>query len=674
MSESILRFAVIADTHTRPAEGDQSSPWEVNTLANARARYVVARVNQMRPSFSIHLGDVVHPVPALPTYDAAAEVASDIMGTLEHEYFYIPGNHDVGDKPFPANPAGMVNEQGLAAYQRHFGPLHHSFSHQGCRFILINSPVMNSGLAAEQEQRTWLEEELEAGHDERVFLFTHYPPFVCHRDEPSNYDNIDEPARSWLLQLIERHQVEALFAGHVHNFFYHRIGATDCYLLPATSFFRQDYAELFRVEAADQFGRNDAAKLGFCTVEVMRTGHIAHIWRSDGQQLEHGEALSAPPLVAGLHPKLAARAPLGVHLRHPWAEITALPYNGPMDEFQRKQARNDYTLLTLWELGVRKLRVPLSDLLDDTVRARMKALLDMGHRFTVFCFRLPSAAQLQAMVQHASLVEAFEFIIPWHEAASMVAPLAQLRRQSGTPIQLSKMESSAERKEEGSKFSHFVSYGFRVHDLELVQSFLSLPDARNAIDAAVFRVGLDTELWRDVLNLDTQLIPLGIGGVVNVRLASDNPAECNDDDSGIAMRVAHALCAAHLAQRCEVFLDTYMDLDRGYFPRHGLFDRRFNPRPAAHVYRHLQAVLGRLDSPHTLDVATATGTINFRAGDEHFQLCRRHDLHRVNAVDGTRCQGLIAGEECLLASDEGAAFAANIELGEEPVLLRSPLV
>ncbi len=38
---------------------------------------------------------------------------------------------------------------------------------------------------------------------------------------------------------------------------------------------------------------------------------------------------------------------------------------GPVDEFVRKKARNDYTVLALWETGIRTLRLPLADLTDE---------------------------------------------------------------------------------------------------------------------------------------------------------------------------------------------------------------------------------------------------------------------------------------------------------------------
>jgi 3',5'-cyclic AMP phosphodiesterase CpdA len=598
VNEPLFSFAVIADTHTRPEEGDLSSPWQVNALANDRCRYVTARLNQLRPAFIIHLGDVVHPVPALPTYGGAAQAALAMFDTLDAEIRFIPGNHDVGDKPFKAMPAAAVTDDGVALYERYFGAPFSAFDHEDCRFVLINSPVLNSGLAGEEEQRAWLETELAASKGKRVFLFTHYPPYILERDEPPNYDNIDEPQRSWLLSLIEICGVEALFAGHVHNFFYHRHGVTDCYLLPATSFFRQDYAELFRIEAAPEHGRNDAEKLGFFMVDVYADGHIARCLRTNGMTLQASADLApATPQVQTLHPRERRPAPVGVHLRHPWAEVVTFPYNGPMDEFLRKRARNDYTLMTLWELGVRKLRVPISDLLEDDTRARMQALRAMGHEFTIFCFEAPTETMVEELAAHPDLVDVLEVVIPWQEARKTVTRMAALEASIPAPVMFAKLETSAEKKTEGSRFSHFVSYGFHASDLSLIEEFM---DSRGAVGGFVFRLRFDESPWEKLPRIAEFARGHGVRAAVNVRLASENPAEYNQDDLAIANQVAEALLAAFAVGDCEVFIDTYVDVDRGYFPRHGLFDRRFNPRPASFVYRYLQGWLGSRETAPVL--------------------------------------------------------------------------
>ena len=640
MNQPLFSFAVIADTHTRPEEGDLSSPWQVNALANDRCRYVTAVLNHLQPAFVIHLGDVVHPVPALPTYGGAAQAALDMFAELDAEIRYIPGNHDVGDKPFKAMPAAAVTDDGVALYERYFGAPFSAFDHGDCRFVLINSPVLNSGLAGEGEQRAWLEKELVPRKGQRVFLFSHYPPYILAPGEPSNYDNIDEPQRSWLLSLTEACGVEALFAGHVHNFFYHRHGATDCYLLPATSFFRQDYAELFRIEAAPEHGRNDAEKLGFFMVDVYADHHIARCLRTNGATLTATETLAPPPKrVATLHPRERRPAPVGVHLRHPWAEVVTFPYNGPMDEFLRKRARNDHTLMTLWELGVRKLRIPIGDLLEDATRERMRALRSMGHEFTLFCFEAPTRVMAEALARYADLVDVLEVVIPWQDAVRTAASIAALEDAISPPITLAKLETSAERKTEGSRFSHFVSYGFHASELHLIEAFLH---ARGPIGGFVFRLRFDESPWELIPRIADFARGHGVRAAVNVRLASENPAEYNQDDRAIANQVAEALLAAFASGDCEVFIDTYVDVDRGYFPRHGLFDRRYNPRLASFVYRYLQGWLGALAAPPVL------GT--------------------MATVEGGRVGSFVAGESdaCLLLPDPGTRIPLTVPAAALP--------
>ena len=95
---------------------------------------------------------------------------------------------------------------------------------------------------------------------------------------------------------------------------------------------------------------------------------------------------------------------------------------------------------------------------------------------------------------------------------------------------------------------------------------------------------------------------LGIRPIVHVQLqASDNPAQEQRDDTAVANRVAETVAAAFIARSVEVLLDTFVDHDRGYFVRHGLIDRRYNPRPAYHALRHLCAWLVGAPGPLALE-------------------------------------------------------------------------
>ena len=129
----------------------------------------------------------------------------------------------------------MFSEEAITRFEEQFGRHYYAFDAHDCHFVVANSPLINSGLAHEAAQQAWLEEDLAAHAGRRIFFCTHYPPFLARPDEPSHYDNIDEPGRSWLLGLVEKYEAEVLFTSHVHNFFFNRYAGTDCYVLPAIS-------------------------------------------------------------------------------------------------------------------------------------------------------------------------------------------------------------------------------------------------------------------------------------------------------------------------------------------------------------------------------------------------------------------------------------------------------
>lgn len=87
--------------------------------------------------------------------------------------------------------------------------------------------------------------------------------------------------------------------------------------------------------------------------------------------------------------------------------------------------------------------------------------------------------------------------------------------------------------------------------------------------------------------------------LINVRLASEDPAEYPQDCNHTANRVAEAAVAGFAYPRVKILLDTFMDHDRGYFPRIGLYDRRLNPRRVALVLRHINSAINTYGSDIT---------------------------------------------------------------------------
>ena len=588
----LFRFAVIADTHVNQEEGKASSDFAVNRLANARNRWIVAALNRTRPSFVLHVGDIVHPSPQHPAYGAAAGKFHELFGALACPLHLAPGNHDIGDKPGDWLPVPSVNEAFLALYRQHFGRNFFSFDSDGCHFVVIDAQIIHSGLACEAEQRQWLEADLAANGGRRIFVGLHYPPFVHEPDEPGNYDNLDEPGRSWLLGLFARHRVEAVFAGHVHNFWLHRLGPTRFYLMPSTAFVRFDYAEMYRVEPGDERGRNDAPKLGFMLVDVHETGHVAHPIRSYGETLAPQARFADVDEIAPPHPATLARSPVGIDLRHPWAEVTEIPPSGALEEFARKKVRNDWPVLALWEMGIRSLRIPIVDLGDARLVERMRVLAECGHRFTVYSHAVPDEALCRALQANAGLIDGWEVIAPLSVVDEIAPRIARVREGQPFRVRFSKLRRPGDPLHHGEKARHVIEHGFDVSEEAAIGQLFAREAVRRAFDGVLFRVGRLRSPVAEIEKAAALGERLGTRDFVMVRFASDNPGQMPDDALDDANRVAETLVAAHVSPRVGVWIDTFADVDRGYFPRTGLVDRRYNPRLAGRVCRVLNAVLG----------------------------------------------------------------------------------
>lgn len=588
----LLTFAVIADTHMNQSEDTSSSPYPANALANARTRRVVAELNRRDLEFVVHLGDLVNPVPELPTYEDAANHFKTQMAALKAPLYLVPGNHDVGDKPVSWMPAGRVNDDNLALYERHFGRHYLTFDHGDLHFVIVNAQIINSGLGVEEVQRQWLEADLDACTGKRVFLCIHYPPYVSNRDERSSYDNIDEPGRTWLVDLIERHKPEAMFCGHVHNFWYDRLGETETYILPSTAFVRHDYSEFYRIGPGDQHGRNDTAKLGYFIVRLYEQGHVAENYRSYGRTLAAGETLPPPvETVRRVHAKESGNAWLGLDMRQPWAEELEITPSGAVDEFERKLARNDYPILALWEMGLRRMRVPVQDLVNPKIRRRMTILKAAGHVFQVHCHGVPQGEDDAALRDHAELVDVLEIVIGWDAADEALRGLAELKRATSLRLYLSRVNRKHAGKHEGGRYNHLISHGFTLGEAdELVEFFAASPDG-DAIDGLMFAVARAMAPAAAARAAAVLAARMAKTACLYIKSTSASPAESFEDERANAARVAEAIVAGAGARGVEIILDTFADSDRGYFVRAGLVDRRFNPKLGSHVVGNLISLL-----------------------------------------------------------------------------------
>lgn len=611
----LFTVGLISDTHCNEKEDFSASAYPANAEANPRARHVFACLEREKPAFIMHMGDMINPVPELPTYADAVAQFKEITSSVSCPIHLVPGNHDIGDKPVSWMPAGTINQESISIYEDAFGQHFYAVEYNDIRFVVINAPLINSGLEQEATQREWLEKELTQNAGTRTFVFIHYPIYVSDPDEAGSYDNIEEPGRSWLIRLIKRHKPEALFAAHVHNFWYDVLGETETYVLPSTCFVRQDYSEMYRIDGGAQYGRDDGAKLGFAMLDIYDTGHVVHYQRTYSAKLSPSTdlAVDVQP-INRVHSKTSQVCNLAIDMRRSWAEEFDIAPSGAVDEFARKRARNDYPVMALWESGVRTLRVPIQDLIDPRVRRRMQLMAAVGHKFQVYCYGFPEAGTARLLARHADLVDALELVINWEDATAACAEISSLHAQTGLTVCLSRVNRKDASKIGGNQYNHLISHGFSMAELDEIAGFLTKHDTTCAISKIQVTVTRDQCPWEIAVKADKAAEQLGRRLSLYVRSSSAVPAEAFVDEMANTERFLKAAMAALASTSTDVILDTFTDADRGYFVRTGLVDRRYNPRLAAKLLGRLIGSAGNdrwhrePDCAHVAAIKNASGT------------------------------------------------------------------
>ncbi|MGI9333462.1 MAG: hypothetical protein ACR2RL_09935, partial [Gammaproteobacteria bacterium] len=179
------------------------------------------------------------------------------------------------------------------------------------------------------------------------------------------------------------------------------------------------------------------------------------------------------------------------------------------------------------------------------------------------------------------------------------------------------------------------------------------------VAGAVFRVAGEMQPWAVARAALAQCRASGLRVSLHVRLSRGNPGSSQADEHWVTSRAAQALFAAAAHDDLHAYLDTFADVDRGYFMRQGVVDRLYNPRPASHALRNLGGALVRgLDSDAPARYAAA--------GDESAMALvdsrgRRYDLmldpHAQPAGEGAGCViDLRSGERVRGERTSGGGF------------------
>jgi 3',5'-cyclic AMP phosphodiesterase CpdA len=219
------RVILVSDTHLSASAPQAQANWDA----------VVSYVGACAPDLVIHLGDL--------SLDGAHD-AVDLrhgrsqLDRLPVPWHAVPGNHDIGDNPWPGAPAGSAVD--AARHQRWLdivGADHWSATIGGWMVLAINAQLLNSGLAAEAAQWSWLEEQ--AGRHrgrQQVALVTHKPVTAARTELAAAppYRFWPLPARDRLARLFGGTPPALVMSGHVHQHRLLRLDRTDHLWVPTT--------------------------------------------------------------------------------------------------------------------------------------------------------------------------------------------------------------------------------------------------------------------------------------------------------------------------------------------------------------------------------------------------------------------------------------------------------
>ena len=580
LPKALFEFVVISDSHYMLDPGGSSLEFGNRRKQSVRREVALRMAAALAPKFMVHNGDMVQEYPDnLERFYKSMGESLEQMRACDVEPYYVAGNHDIGDKPDPTAPASHVSQEVLDWYHRRFGKSWYSFDQEDCHFVVLNSQIMNGTLPDAAEQVAWVEKDLAEHAKKRLFILLHMPPYLFDETEPSmgHYDNLANPARAWLLDLVRVYRVDTLLAGHVHFAFFDRLAETRYAVLASPVFTRPGFSCLFAGPPPPQRGRDDVPKFGFYLMRVRADKTDLHFIRTSGlERLPPNTEERLITRVSGTLPQ----SPLGLTLSQPLATVAEIPRAWPAAI--REKVRNDYPLLACIEMGVGYVRAPLTDFQDTFQRRRLEILRHEGVKLDAVVIFSEELDILDAMQQVHPRIDGLEIQIveTLYPSEKCIEVIKVLQESFGVSVTLSPI--ICREPTSGKQFPRF-RFGYTPQEIPSLNQFLV--GNRVAIDRILCKLNNDQSLCNQIREV-AEITPLS--HISNVDFSFEFSVT---DDQANANLAAEALFSMATMPESRIYFEPFSDLDRTMDVTHGLLDTLCNPRPASRVLQSLNTIM-----------------------------------------------------------------------------------
>ena len=580
LPKALFEFVIISDSHYMLDPGGTSLEFENRRKQSARREVALRMAAALTPEFVVHNGDMVQEYPDnLERFYKSMGESLEQVRACGLEPYYVAGNHDIGDKPDPTAPASHVSREVLDWYHRSFGKSWYSFDQGDCHFVVLNSQIMNGTLPDAAEQEEWVEKDLTEHAKKRLFVFLHMPPYLFDETEPSmgHYDNIANPARAWLLDLMRVYKVEMLIAGHVHFAFFDHLADTRYAVLASPVFTRPGFSCLFAGSPPPERGRNDVPKFGFYLMRVRSEGTDIHFIRTAGvEKFSPNAEERLITRVSGTLPQ----SPLGITLSQPLSTTAEIPRAWPAAI--REKVRNDYPLLSCMEMGVGYLRAPLTDFLDTFQQRRLEILRKEGVKLNAVVIFSEEFDILGAMSEIRPRIDGLEIQIAGtlYPSEKCIEVIKVLQERFGVSVTLSSIVCSEETS--GKQFPRF-RLGYTPQEIPSLNQFLVENDV--VIDRVISKLNTDQSLYDQIQDI-AEITPLS--HISNIDLSLEFTETADRINANLA---AEGLFLSATMPGSRIYFEPFSDLDRTMDVTHGLLDTLCNPRAASRSLQSLNTIL-----------------------------------------------------------------------------------